>query len=344
MKNKKFVALIVTVLSLSTFLGFNSKETYASSSVSDSAVTASLAQQVQLVSGKVTNKNTGSPISGVTVAYKNNKGKTYTAKTNASGIYKINVPASRYSITVNYVGYKAFTQSFTISNNKMLKTFNIQLAPANTEGKLTMVAEKSSYPVTANSINVIFKNNTKKDSGYGLLYTIEFLKGNTWVKVPLDFSVNMIYKTLKPGQSRTEAFSLFQDQYKYQPGKYRIKNGDNIAEFTLTAVQQANSITMTADKSSYPVNSQSIKVIIKNGTTKESGYGYDYSIEYFNGKSWQKVPLEFAVIAIYLILKPGETKTETINLYQDQYKYVAGKYRVVKNIDGKELTAEFTLK
>ncbi len=343
MKTKKMIALTVTILSLVTFSIFEPTKVYANSAAK-SLVTSSRAP-LQSVSGKVTNQDTKSPISGVNVMYVNNKGTTYTAKTNASGIYTINVPASKYTVKVNHPSYKEYSTNANIGNNKMLKRIDIQLKSTNITNTFSIATEKPSYPVTTNSINIIFKNNTRKESGYGLYYTIEYFNGSSWVKVPLNFSVVAIYKILQPGESRTETFSLFQEQYDYKPGKYRIINGGKSAEFTLTGeVKPMSAITMTMPQNSYPVKTESMKVNITNNTTKESGFGYGYEIEYFNGRAWQKVPLEFAVIDIYLILQPGETRTETINLYQDQYRYVAGKYRVIKTIGNEKLIAEFTLR
>ncbi len=119
--------------------------------------------------------------------------------------------------------------------------------------------------------------------------------------------------------------------------------GCSPAEPGMDLPEPSGDYTMTATQNSYPADAETIEVIITNNTAEESGYGMGYSIERYKDGEWEKVPLEFAVIEIYAILEPGGSNTQEIALYQDQYKYTPGEYRVIKQIGDESIAAAFSL-
>ncbi|WRS26810.1 immunoglobulin-like domain-containing protein [Oscillospiraceae bacterium MB08-C2-2] len=98
-------------------------------------------------------------------------------------------------------------------------------------------ASPASYAVDAPSITVKITNTSQVEGGYGYMYRIEREVNGSWQAIPLDFNVIEIFVTLPAGQTNTEEFSLFQEQYDYQPGTYHIVLSDGLggasAQFTL---------------------------------------------------------------------------------------------------------------
>lgn len=87
-------------------------------------------------------------------------------------------------------------------------------------------------------------------------------------------------------------------------------------------------VVMKTDKESYPVDTETIKISLTNNTSEQIGYGLGYMIEHWDGSKWQKLDLQYAVVMMMAYIEPGETVEHDINLYQDQYEYETGKYRI----------------
>lgn len=122
------------------------------------------------------------------------------------------------------------------------------------------------------------------------------------------------------------------------------KVGDNISK---------NGIEMTTE--AIDINSDNfdklgeLEVVISNNTLSNIYADRYYSVEYYNGNSWAKVPLDFGVKDIQVILPPDSAENFSINIHPTQYDYKPGKYRICKTVvdeEGKKhnLTAEFTIK
>ncbi len=85
---------------------------------------AELNRTMVVVSGVITDKNTGLAISSATVTITGN-GKTYTATTNSSGAYTINnVPTGDYTTNVTAAGYNEISGSVSVQSNT---TYNAEL-------------------------------------------------------------------------------------------------------------------------------------------------------------------------------------------------------------------------
>lgn len=103
--------------------------------------------------------------------------------------------------------------------------------------------------------------------------------------------------------------------------------------------------TMETEKESYPANVEVITLEIINKTVEEIFYGVAFSVEYRDGNEWVVFPFEeeMAWIEIALILEPGATNKEEIDMTLLQHDFEPGTYRIVKDIAGKTLTAEFEI-
>ena len=55
-----------------------------------------------------------------------------------------------------------------------------------------------------------------------------------------------------------------------------------------------------------------------------------YYIAKFNGKKWVRLPLHYAFVDIGYKIPKGESKSFTINLQKERYKYSRGQYKIVK--------------
>ena len=104
---------------------------------------------------------------------------------------------------------------------------------------------------------------------------------------------------------------------------------------------------MTPEEESYAPGTQSIVMLLQNNSAERMTCGTDYTIEAHDGAGWVKVPLEFGVEDLGLLLDPGETHRLSVYLYTDQYEYTPGSYRVVKEVTVAETqvtaTGEFTI-
>lgn len=108
-------------------------------------------------------------------------------------------------------------------------------------------------------------------------------------------------------------------------------------------------ITMISRQETYPTSIKEINVIIENNTSVEYNTSLGYTIEYFNGSAWSRVPLDFNINYLIVFLPPGESKEFSIYLYPEQYNYKPGRYRISKTVyssskDAQILTCEFNVK
>jgi len=212
----------------------------------------------------------------------------------------------------------------------------------------SVTASPSSYDVSAAQISIVITNTSQVEGTFGLSYRIERSVNGRWEIVPLNFNIPDIAMILAAGQSITENFSLHQNQFSYQPGTYRIVFLDGLggasAQFTLTGVVPTPTYSVSVHPQGIPVTSEYITVSITNTSQVEGGYGYGHRIQrHVNGR-WENVPLNMSpVISIWAILPAGQTATYDLSLYQDQFFYEPGRYRVIlTGVDGQP-SAEFTL-
>jgi hypothetical protein len=97
------------------------------------------------VKGKVIDSKTHEPLVGATVQLQNGSSK-YTAAVNLDGSYNFkNIPAGKYSLDINFVGYEhSQSQTITVkSDNDVVAVNNIELKEENTELSEVKVSSKT---------------------------------------------------------------------------------------------------------------------------------------------------------------------------------------------------------
>lgn len=102
-------------------------------------------------------------------------------------------------------------------------------------------------------------------------------------------------------------------------------------------------IIMRLSSPDYRLETEQIRLTVENRTQEDIFTGEYYDIYRSVDGLWEKIPLELAFIDIAYILQPGGSRDFTIGLYHELYDYSAGKYRVGKNVNGREIFAEFAL-
>ena len=104
-------------------------------------------------------------------------------------------------------------------------------------------------------------------------------------------------------------------------------------------------VTMETEEASYPTDVEVMTVTITNKTIEELYYGVAFSVEYLDGNDWVVFPFEeeMAWIEIALPLDADTTNTEEIDMTLLQDNLEPGTYRIIKDIAGKTLTAEFEI-
>lgn len=210
----------------------------------------------------------------------------------------------------------------------------------------TATATPTSYDQTAAAVSVTLTNTSGAEGGYGNAYRIEKNVDGSWQALPLEIEVTEEWAILPAGQSSQLTMSLYQEQFAYTPGTYRIVFLDGLngatCEFSLTG-SASPTYSMSATPASYPVAAEQITVTITNTSTVEGGYGLYYKIQRKVEGGWKTVPLEFDVNDIAVILMPGKSSSESFSLHQSQYDYQPGTYRIVLQDGGGNASAQFTL-
>jgi uncharacterized membrane protein len=106
-------------------------------------------------------------------------------------------------------------------------------------------------------------------------------------------------------------------------------------------------IIMKTLQNTYSSSTVKINITITNNTFIEYSTDMNYSIEYYNGSTWVKIPLEFCIDDVMIFLHPQESKEFNIYLYPDQYYYQPGKYRICKTVSSNDgiykLTSPFNI-
>ena len=93
----------------------------------------------------------------------------------------------------------------------------------------------------------------------------------------------------------------------------------------------------------YPPDAGTITLIIENKTGSEIAYGLEWSAEVKRGETWYKLP--FVEPSRYPT-SPGQSRTVkqatlTVDLSTLDFKITPGNYRIIKNVSGVTLAAEF---
>ena len=77
-----------------------------------------------------------------------------------------------------------------------------------------------------------------------------------------------------------------------------------------------------------------VKLSVKNNTSESLSLGQQFSIEFYNGKNWEKLPATDHILFedIAYGISSGDTKELTINLKPKPFNYKSGRYRICKHV------------
>ncbi len=82
----------------------------------------------------------------------------------------------------------------------------------------------------------------------------------------------------------------------------------------------------------HSISTERVVVTIKNNINTNIYSGLDYSIEYYYGATWIKVPIKITYFLSLATILPQESKDFCIYLYPEQHNYLPGKYLVRKSV------------
>ncbi len=107
-------------------------------------------------------------------------------------------------------------------------------------------------------------------------------------------------------------------------------------------VNDLEGVTIELTEDRYQPEGDTFELRVTNHSDDQITYGVEYALEYYNEDKWCEVETdeEISFIMIAHILEPDEEATEEINL--TYYEPLAtGRYRVIRQINGEPMAAEF---
>lgn len=110
-------------------------------------------------------------------------------------------------------------------------------------------------------------------------------------------------------------------------------------------VNTLRGVRLTLDKEVYESEEDRFLLTVHNDSSSEVTYGVAYTLEKLNNQQWYVIEPEeeIAFIMIAHILNSGEEAEEEISL--EYYEPLEpGHYRIVREIEGEVLTAEFQVR
>lgn len=117
----------------------------------------------------------------------------------------------------------------------------------------------------------------------------------------------------------------------------------DVSDNTVESSDSEEGIEFKAEFESYPVGTESIKVIVTNNGESPLTYGAQFMIQMLVDGEWEYVPFNSDFTYVFedveYELAGGESQEHTVSLHCEYYDYTAGTYRVV---DG-DMGAEFKL-
>lgn len=104
-------------------------------------------------------------------------------------------------------------------------------------------------------------------------------------------------------------------------------------------------VTLRTQYAVYAKDVDVIQVLMRNDSGDEIGFGAAWSMEKLDGGTWMTLPFkpDTAWNELLYLLSDGGTRTFTVHIASLDYKLTDGTYRIVKEIDGVPVAAEFTV-
>lgn len=120
--------------------------------------------------------------------------------------------------------------------------------------------------------------------------------------------------------------------------------GDTGEPSPFEEVDTLDGVSISLDQEVYAPEGETFVLTVSNQSEEEISYGIAFTVERQEDDQWVIVEPEeeMSFIMIAHILGPGEEAEEELNMqYYEPFK--SGEYRVVRQIEGEVLTAEFTV-
>jgi CarboxypepD_reg-like domain/TonB-dependent Receptor Plug Domain len=133
------------------------------------------AQQKFTISGYIKNANTGENLIGATITIKELPGKG--AGTNAYGFYSLTLPAGRYQVTAQFIGYASKTEEINL-NQSIRKNFALT-EQVSTLGEIVISGQRKDENITRTNMGV------------------QKLNTNEIKSIPVFFGENDVLKTIQ---------------------------------------------------------------------------------------------------------------------------------------------------
>jgi len=109
-------------------------------------------------------------------------------------------------------------------------------------------------------------------------------------------------------------------------------------------VDTLDGVSISLNQEVYDSEGETFILTVSNQSEEEISYGIAFTVEKQEGDQWITVEPEeeMSFIMIAHILGPGEEAEDELNMHYYE-PFEPGEYRVVRQIEGEVLTAEFTV-
>ena len=117
------------------------------------------------------------------------------------------------------------------------------------------------------------------------------------------------------------------------------------SKYDEAGLNQLAGVVMTTTQTSYVSGTQKIQLKIRNDTDSEYFYGVAFAVEQKVEGKWYEVPFkeEPVFIQLAVVLAPHSENLETVDLGILAGELKPGLYRIVKEMEGEAVTAEFKI-
>lgn len=194
-------------------------------------------------------------------------------------------------------------------------------------------------------------NNTSEPIVFGDDFILEYYANGAWHKTNNGRQFKSGQYTLTPGREYMVPTDLYFYSSIYRLGRYRISkpymnsSSPSITQdqttfatyeftvFTPPFKNMERKVFMNLSKNTVKMSelNQPISITIINNSYDEIFFGERQTVEKYDGKNWNKIPFDGLINDIGYSLYVGtQTSEHSLNLRPEQYKYKAGRYRLVK--------------
>jgi hypothetical protein len=117
------------------------------------------------------------------------------------------------------------------------------------------------------------------------------------------------------------------------------------SKYDEAGLNQLAGVVMTTTQTSYVSGTHNIQLKIRNDTDKEYSYGVAFAVEQKVDGKWYAVPFKGEPVfnQLAVILAPHSENLESVDLGILASELKPGLYRIVKEMEGEVVTADFTI-